>query len=386
MSERAPTETGRLIRAGFTDMDRARALLAHERLVPLLAAASDEDVITDLGGAADPDQALLLLIRILEASDDAGARRLTSSLAADGDLRRRLIEVIGMSEALGEFLERHPGEWQVLADAEKLAEAPSFSRMRLELLAAVGAHPDDPHPRASGHGESVLDALRIGYRRLLLGIASRDIGGLAPMETVARWLADLADAVLDAGVAVARAEVGDDADRCRFSVIGMGKCGARELNYVSDVDVIFVAEPCEGVDEAEALRVATRLATGLMRACNAVTPEGSIWEVDPNLRPEGKQGALVRTVASHEGYYERWAQTWEFQALLKARAVAGDIVLGEAYVDTIRPFRRRRQTEHEVPANPGEHTPITGSVSMMHFVHDHIVEVLFSKSVQSFRT
>ena len=393
MSERAPTETGRLIRAGFADLDRARALLAHDRMTPLLVEVHDGDVIADIGGAADPDQALLLLVRILEASDEPSAHRLTSSLAADEDLRRRLIEVIGMSEALGEFLERHPGEWQVLADAESLAEAPSFSRMRVDLLTAVGAHPDDPQPRASGHGESVLDALRVGYRRLLLGIASRDIGGLATMETVSRWLADLADAVLEAGLAVARAEVGDEADRCRFAVIGMGKCGARELNYVSDVDVIYVAEPCEGGDEDDALRIATRLATGLMRACNAVTPEGSIWEVDPNLRPEGKQGALVRTVASHEGYYERWAQTWEFQALLKARAVAGDISLGEAYVDTIRPFvwsaashptfvedaqAMRRRVESHVPARiaerelklgPGGLRDVEFSVQLLQLVH-----------------
>lgn len=393
MSERAPTETGRLIRAGFTDVDRARRLLAHDRLAPLLAEVADGEVIADLGGAADPDQALLLLVRILEASDDAGARRLTSALVADDDLRRRLIEMIGMSEALGEFLERHPEEWQVLGDAEVLAEAPAFSRMRVDLLTAVGAHPEDPQPRASGHDEATLDALRIGYRRLLLGIASRDIAGMAPMETVAQWLADLADAVLEAGVAVARSEVGDDADRCRFAVVGMGKCGARELNYVSDVDVIYIAEPCEGEDEDEALRIATRLATGLMRACNAVTAEGTIWEVDPNLRPEGKQGALVRTVSSHEGYYRRWAQTWEFQALLKARAVAGDLALGEAYVDTIRPFvwsaashptfvedaqAMRRRVESHVPARiaerelklgPGGLRDVEFSVQLLQLVH-----------------
>lgn len=393
MSERAPTETGRLIRAGFADVDRARRLLAHDRLAPLLAEVPQGDVVADLGGAADPDQALLLLVRILEATDEAGVRRLTSALAADEDLRRRFVEVIGMSEALGEFLERHPGEWQVLADAEALAEAPSYTRMRAALLEAVGARPDDPRPQAVGFDESVLDALRVGYRRLLLGIASRDLGGLAPMETVARWLADLADAVLEAGLAVARADVGDDADRCRFAVIGMGKCGARELNYVSDVDVIYVAEPCDGVDEEEALRIATRLATGLMRACNAVTPEGSIWEVDPNLRPEGKQGALVRTVASHEGYYQRWAQTWEFQALLKARPVAGDLALGELYVDTIRPFvwsaashptfvedaqAMRRRVESHIPARiaerelklgPGGLRDVEFSVQLLQLVH-----------------
>lgn len=393
MSERTVSETGRLIRAGLVDIDRARRLLASDRLRPLVEQLPEGALVADIGSAADPDLALLLLLRILEAPDDAGARRLVSALAADDDLRRRLIDVIGISEALGEFLERHPDEWQVLADAEALSEAPSHSRMRRALLEAVGAHPDDPLPRASGHDESVLDRLRVGYRRHLLGIAARDISGVAPMETVARWLADLADAVLDAALAIARSDVGADSDRCRLAIIGMGKCGARELNYVSDVDVIFVAEPADGVDEDESLRTATRLAMGVMRACNASTPEGSIWEVDPNLRPEGKQGALVRTVASHEGYYERWAQTWEFQALLKARAVAGDLELGERYVDTIRPFvwsaadhptfvedaqAMRRRVESHVPARiaerelklgPGGLRDVEFSVQLLQLVH-----------------
>ena len=88
----------------------------------------------------------------------------------------------------------------------------------------------------------------------------------------------------------------------------MGKCGGRELNYISDVDVIFVGEPLgEGEDPTSALRTATALATGVMSICQDFTTEGAIWQVDAALRPEGKDGALVRTLASHVGYYERWA-------------------------------------------------------------------------------
>lgn len=118
----------------------------------------------------------------------------------------------------------------------------------------------------------------------------------------------------------------------------MGKCGGRELNYVSDVDVIFVAEARADEPEDAALRVATRLASAMMRACSASTEEGALWEVDAALRPEGKSGPLVRTLASHRAYYERWAKTWEFQALLKARPVAGDAGLGTRYLDTIAPI------------------------------------------------
>ena len=164
------------------------------------------------------------------------------------------------------------------------------------------------------------------------------------MDETAEELADLADAALDAALAIARAELPPDAVPVRFAIVAMGKCGARELNYASDVDVIFVAEPRghdphsgEPSDEA-ALKAATRLAAGLIRTCERTTPEGSLFPVDPNLRPEGRQGPLVRSLASHLAYYDRWAKTWEFQALLKARPAAGDLALGKRYTDAVTPL------------------------------------------------
>ena len=105
----------------------------------------------------------------------------------------------------------------------------------------------------------------------------------------------------------------------------MGKCGARELNYVSDVDIIFVAE------QADAL--STRVASEMMRMAST-----ACFEVDAGLRPEGRSGELVRTVESHVAYYKRWAKTWEFQALLKARAAVGDAELGERYLAALMPM------------------------------------------------
>ncbi len=370
MTDRLSSDAGRLVRAGLLDVERARRLCDSPRLEPLLEVHEiGDDLLADIGLAADPDQALLLLVRILEAGDDRQWRRLVSALQADEDLRRRLIDVIGMSEALGDFLARHVDDWSVLSDAEALATAPSFRELRAAMLGAVGADSDSDEPLASSDGFATLDALRVEYRRALLGIASRDLSGLADMATVAAWLSDLADAVLEAALAVARRSAGTSVDLCRFAVIGMGKAGARELNYVSDVDVIFVAEPQAGIDEERALAAANALATGLMRACTAVTAEGSIWEVDAGLRPEGRQGALVRTIASHVGYYERWAKTWEFQALLKARPAAGDLELGAQYVDAVSPFvwnaadrpgfvedvqAMRRRVEQHVPARLAE--------------------------------
>lgn len=114
-----------------------------------------------------------------------------------------------------------------------------------------------------------------------------------------------------------------------LAVIAMGKCGARELNYVSDVDVIFVADD----GSHGRLALATRIAGEMMRLAS-----DAFFEVDAALRPEGKQGPLVRTLDSHVAYYERWAKTWEFQALLKARSAAGDAALGRRYLDALMPM------------------------------------------------
>ncbi|KOG54398.1 glutamate-ammonia-ligase adenylyltransferase, partial [Streptomyces varsoviensis] len=173
----------------------------------------------------------------------------------------------------------------------------------------------------------------------------------------------------------------------------MGKCGGHELNYVSDVDVIFVAEPRDGVDESKAVQAATRLAARLVRLCSDVTAEGTIWPVDANLRPEGRNGPLVRTLSSHLAYYQRWAKTWEFQALLKARPMAGDAELGRAYIDAVTPLvwqvserenfvpdvqqMRRRvienipaaQIDRELKLGPGGLRDVEFAVQLLQLVH-----------------
>ncbi len=187
----------------------------------------------------------------------------------------------------------------------------------------------------------------------------------------------------------------------------MGKCGGHELNYVSDVDVIYVFEPADGADESQALRAATQLASHLMQVCSDHTAEGTIWPVDANLRPEGSSGPLVRTLASHRGYYEKWAKTWEFQALLKARPVAGDLALGAAYVEMIAPMvwtaaerdgfvadvqaMRRRVVDH-IPAHEAERQLKLGSgglrdvefaVQLLQLVHGRADETLRSGATLS---
>ncbi|MEW2525949.1 bifunctional [glutamine synthetase] adenylyltransferase/[glutamine synthetase]-adenylyl-L-tyrosine phosphorylase [Streptomyces sp. NPDC047071] len=312
----------RLLRHGFTDPSAAERLLA----APGLDAVRADPVLLDaLGATADPDVALLGLVRLVEAQPEESAgtdrRELLDTLVSSKPLRDRLLGVLGASEALADHLARHPRDWRALVTYEAADLHPGVEEFERCLAGAT-----DPV------------SLRVAYRRCLLSIAARDVCGTTDVAQTAAELADLATATLRAALAMARAAAPADAAQCRLAVIAMGKCGGHELNYVSDVDVIFVGEAADGVDEGKALRAATRLASHLMRICSDTTVEGTIWPVDANLRPEGRNGPLVRTLSSHLAYYQRWAKTWEFQALLKARPVAGDAELGEEYAAAVAPL------------------------------------------------
>ncbi|MFJ7177604.1 bifunctional [glutamine synthetase] adenylyltransferase/[glutamine synthetase]-adenylyl-L-tyrosine phosphorylase [Streptomyces massasporeus] len=309
----------RLLRHGFTDASAAERLLDSPELAPL---RDDPVLLEALGGTADPDLALLGLVRLLEAQRSPGARReLLDTLIAAKPLRDRLLGVLGASTALADHLARHPDDWQALVMYEAYDLHPGVEEFEAGLAEA-----SDPV------------SLRVAYRRCLLSIAARDVCGTTGLAESAAELADLATATLRAALKIAEAAAPEDAALCRLAVIAMGKCGGHELNYVSDVDVIFVGEATEGADETQAVRAATRLASHMMRICSETTVEGSIWPVDANLRPEGRNGPLVRTLSSHLAYYQRWAKTWEFQALLKARPVAGDLDLGAEYVAAVQPL------------------------------------------------
>jgi [glutamine synthetase] adenylyltransferase / [glutamine synthetase]-adenylyl-L-tyrosine phosphorylase len=403
VTQRPPsTLAGRLARMGFTDIVSSERLLASPSLGgfgpghgfgPGLGLARDEAFLAAVASTADPDLALAGFAALTEAlADGPGtAAALHEAVAEDGGLRDRLLGVLGASVALGEHLARHPEHWRVLAGDAAAGTRPTAAALRRELLGSVGADPAASEPVAAGARPE--DRLRVGYRRLLLSVAARDVTGVVGVEDVGAELADLAAATLDAALAVARLDLDAGSEPCRIGVIAMGKCGGRELNYVSDVDVIFVAEPVQGGDEAAALVTANRLAAALMRVCSAQTGEGTIWPVDANLRPEGRSGALVRTLASHRAYYERWAQTWEFQALLKARPVAGDLTLGQEYVDMLGPLvwraadrdgfvedaramRRRVETslpakdaDRELKLGPGGLRDVEFSVQLLQLVH-----------------
>ena len=378
-----------LARLSFVRSEQAAELLASpvlawwdaERNAPASDAAAA--VIAALGRTADPDAALASVAEII-----ARAPELRGTLEASSELRARLLGLLGVSTALAEHLISHPDDWRALVgdyDADGVAG-------RL----AAAALTDAPGDSDTGH---TVGAVRAAYRRELVAIAGRDLAGDRTLRETTEALADLAGHTLEAALMIATARLPASATPCRFAIIAMGKTGGRELNYVSDVDVVFVAEPVENADSADdvdrALVTATALARETMRLGGQIA-----WEVDAALRPEGKDGPLVRTLASHEAYYRRWASTWEFQALLKARPVAGDRELGERYLQTVAPFvwtaaerddfvadvraMRRRVVAHlspdiaerEIKLGPGGLRDVEFAVQLLQLVHGRGDEAL----------
>lgn len=367
---RNQTTLTELARLGFAELGS---------MSELLGTLGAPGLVPHFANVADPDQALRQLMYLREH-----APKPVAALLMDEDAAGRLIQVLGASSGLGQFFERHPEELSALATA--IDAPPTAAEYGADLLDSV----------AGLSGDAAWVALRVRYRRHLARLTAWDLAQpdpLAAVDRVAAALADLSGAALDASLDVARRDSAfpeAEVAATRLAIIGMGKAGARELNYVSDVDVIFVAEGPEGVDSVE---IATRLAMQTMRGIHEVAAEPGLWEVDANLRPEGKDGALVRTLESHLAYYDRWAKSWEFQALLKARPLAGDLELGARYVEALAPKvwssasrenfvdsvqRMRERVTANIPANeldvqlklgPGGLRDVEFTIQLLQLVH-----------------
>lgn len=311
MSERPVSETGNLIRSGFLDIDKTKELLSS------LKFATPKDVLLDeFSQVANPDEALLLLVRILEKNNQKFNKTIEDDL-----IRIRLLKVLGSSTGLGEFLINHPEDVEVLRKDTAINLAFSKEELTNNFKNAI----------KSGRSNLVRE-----YKKFLLSLASRDLCSNWPLKEVAQELSDAADAILESSLQQILSQ--SESNKFDLAVIAMGKAGGQELNYVSDVDVIFIAEPKTGVDESEALQLATKVCSNLMQFISTTNDGGAIWELDAALRPEGKAGALVRTLEQHVSYYQKWAHTWEFQALLKARFSAGNKELADKYLDEISKF------------------------------------------------
>ncbi len=298
-----------MAKLGFEELSQARANL---QTLSVHKGFNLETLLEVLPSTASPDKVLIHLMNLIDRHPDRTLR-----ILGDKAKLRRLCLVLGASDGLAEFLLRD-----------------------VSALAIFDKEPTFP-AQANVNATSRLK-LRMSYRRHLLQVCDSDLtssSATAIVEQVMDALSGLADSALEAGLKVARSELitegritQSESAGTELAVISMGKTGARELNYVSDVDVVYVA----GGTVENYLETATKIAQRLALVINESDSEPGLWEVDPNLRPEGKSGALVRTVQAHRAHFEKWAEPWEFQALLKARFSAGNRQLGDEYLEQVQ--------------------------------------------------
>jgi len=318
-----------------------------------------------IDAAADTAAARSAVERLADAAPEAA-----ELLVEDATRCLALVTLAAASRSLTDAVIAEPSLLDVVDD-------PSFSmardpdEFRTAYVALVAA------TRADG-GDGGR-ALRRAKRRDFVRIALRDLLGAADLATVGGELTALADAALAAALELA-------APTIPFAIIGMGKLGGIELNYASDVDVLFVHDG----DGQEADRVAR----SILATMTTPTADGIVFRTDADLRPEGRAGALSRTVDSYEAWWARWARHWEFQALIKARPVAGDADLGDKFMATSRAFvwrdvvdadaireartmkaraeaelQRRGLSERELKRGPGGIRDIEFAVQLLQLVH-----------------
>jgi [glutamine synthetase] adenylyltransferase / [glutamine synthetase]-adenylyl-L-tyrosine phosphorylase len=301
---------------GFADADRTRAAVREltrgltrssrmmQQLLPL--------VLDWLSTSPDPDLGLLGLRKL--ASGEQRTMELANAFRDSPEVARRLCQLLGTSGLLGDVLAANPDLIVRLADVDRL--------QTLDHGALV-----DSAERALDWRTDVDDrqqALRRWRGRHLVGVAARDVFGAADVVTVGADLGALAEASVAAAVASLEPKV-------PFAVVALGRFAGGELSYASDLDVLFVHDGSTPADHEEGLRVAA----GLRRFLAGPTPAQRIYVVDSDLRPEGRQGALSRTIDGYAAYYDRWALTWERQAMARARPVAGDPDLGARFLELL---------------------------------------------------
>ena len=259
-------------------------------------------------------------------------------------LMRTVIFGFGASTYLSETLIRNPEYFYDIIDANVMGTAKTSEAMYEELA------------RSLSHFDSVEQKLRVlrrYKRRETLRIGLCDLLKTVDVKTTTWELSNLAEAALQHCYEIGRDQImapkfgtplNEDGDGpCHFAIIGMGKLGGYELNFSSDIDLIFVYSDDAKTDTGnENSEYFARLCEFIIKAMSEITPEGYVFRVDIRLRPESSAGVIIRSMESYESYYEGWGDLWERQALIKARSVAGDMAFGDEFIRMIQPFVYQR--------------------------------------------
>ena len=273
--------------------------------------------------APNPDHGLLAFRQVSEALGTTPWY--LRALRDEGAMAERLARVLASSRYAVELLKRAPQTVQMLADDQEL-QPRSLAELMAEMHAAAGR-------QSSSVG--AVEAIRAIRRRELFRVAAGDLLGANDVLSVGAALTDLASATIDATLAVAREAAREPVPR--IAVIAMGRWGGREMSYASDADAIFVMEDANNGD-GDPTKVATSVINEMRTLLTRPSADPSL-SIDADLRPEGKGGALIRSLTAYRNYYSRWSSTWELQALVRADALAGDGELGKALMDEIDAHR-----------------------------------------------
>ena len=278
--------------------------------------------------APDPDAGLFGFRKISEAL--GSTPWYLRQLRDEGQVAERLAMILASSRYATDLLQREPEGVALLGKDDGLVP---LSREALEKeMMAGGLRPRDP--------VEAITVVRGIRRRELFRIAVAELVGELQVGEVGAAVTDLTAATLEAALAVAVTSV--EAERgpipTRLAVVAMGRFGGHEMGYGSDADVMFVHDPAEGADPQEASNAARVLVNHLRRLLSLPGSTPAL-ELDTGLRPEGKQGALVRSLDSYAAYYDKWSAVWEAQALLRAEAMVGDRDLCERFTALVDPMR-----------------------------------------------
>ena len=318
----------RLTQAGYIEaaevLQRLRALRESGRYQQLPAASRsrfDELLPMALrlaGEQGNPDETLSRLLNFLES-----ICRRASYLALLAEYPQALelvTRLAGASPWLAGYLSQHPILLDELLDTRNLYAAPDFAALRADLRQRL--------QEAEGDVERQMDVMRHFKHAQTFRFAAQDLAGVLPLETLSDHLSDLADLILAQVLETLWPTIrGKHRDTPKFSIIGYGKLGGRELGYASDLDLIFLYDD----DAPEAGEVYARLGQRINSWLNSQTPAGLLYETDLRLRPDGASGLLVSSVEAFRDYQQHKAWTWEHQALSRARFSAGDHTIGQAF-------------------------------------------------------
>jgi glutamate-ammonia-ligase adenylyltransferase len=265
---------------------------------------------------------------------------------------RALFNVLGSSTYLSDILFRQENNWPEFFLRQLRTKSKSIETHLRELERAI---------RGAVSVDKFCGALRRHKQREYLRIGARDLLAEVSFDETVRELSALADASLEASYRYCRAVVEGDygvltlpgvGRRNRFVILGMGKLGGLELNFSSDIDVVYLYETDEGESaggpkgKADPREFFSELGKKIIHCMGEITEDGFVFRTDLRLRPLGANGPLVQSVNSAMVYYESWGQCWERAALIKARPAAGDKDLGAEFLEEIRPFIYRRYLDY----------------------------------------